>query len=591
MRSRGSSEYKLLTRLFFRLLPYQVLLLIISAGNGIIDSLHASNFIGKTAMAAIGLYAPLDHFMYAASIILVSGSQLLCGKYLARGQKESMEAICSTDLTVSLLLSLAISGAMVLVSLTDLTASFVKEETERAAFNQYLLGQSLGIPALLMGQQLFSFLSMENQTRRTTLASVACMATNLVLDTTFLAVLRMGTLGLALASALSYWVFLGIQAQYFLSGKADIRFSFSHPRWREVLEIVRIGYPGALSRFAEVFRCLIVNGLILAFVGSVGLSSFAAVNSVMAVFWPVPFGMTAVLRMILSISLGEEDRRSVTNIMHIVLTKGVLVTCGITALLVLLAAPITMLFYRDPADPIFGMTVSAFRILPFCMPFAMVSLSFACYAQATEKKVLATVLPLFDGGVFVSLFASILIPAFGMNGLYFANILNGCCCCLVILLFATLFWKHFPKTLEQLLMIPDSFGAAENERIDISITQLSEVVSISSRVIDFCRERGIDERRAQHAGLALEEMAGNIVEHGFTKDSRPHSVDIRVIHRGDDIVLRLRDNCRAFNPSERFRLFDPADPAKSVGLRLVYGMDKDVSYQNLLGLNVLTVRI
>ena len=51
----------------------------------------------------------------------------------------------------------------------------------------------------------------------------------------------------------------------------------------------------------------------------------------------------------------------------------------------------------------------------------------------------------------------------------------------------------------------------------------------------FCREHGVDMRRSYLAGLALEEMAGNIVAHGFRTAS-------------------------------------------------------DVRYQNILGLNVLTIR-
>ena len=38
---------RLLSGLFFRLLPYQVLLIVISAVNGIVDSLFASNLIEK----------------------------------------------------------------------------------------------------------------------------------------------------------------------------------------------------------------------------------------------------------------------------------------------------------------------------------------------------------------------------------------------------------------------------------------------------------------------------------------------------------------------------------------------------------------
>ena len=43
-----SSDYKLLTGLFFKLLPFQILLIVINAVNGIVDSLYASNVIGRT---------------------------------------------------------------------------------------------------------------------------------------------------------------------------------------------------------------------------------------------------------------------------------------------------------------------------------------------------------------------------------------------------------------------------------------------------------------------------------------------------------------------------------------------------------------
>ena len=83
MKRESHAEYKLLTRLFFRLLPYQILLIVINAVNGIVDSLYASNTIGQSAMTAIGLFGPFNHFLYAASIVFVSGSQILYGRYLA----------------------------------------------------------------------------------------------------------------------------------------------------------------------------------------------------------------------------------------------------------------------------------------------------------------------------------------------------------------------------------------------------------------------------------------------------------------------------------------------------------------------------
>ncbi len=584
------SDYKLLSGLFFRLLPYQVLLIVINAVNGIVDSLYASNVIGKTAMSAIGLFGPLNHFLYAASIMFVSGSQMLYGRYLAK-DREKIHGLFTVNVLISSGLALLTSLLLVLGVLTNATRILVSQEPDLGMLNQYILGQAIGIPALVLGQQLFAFLSLENQSKRTMIASILCFAVNALLDHLFVVVFPMGTFGLGLSSSIAAWVFLAVQALYYLAGKSEWKFSWRSCRWQDAPRIARLGYPGALSRFVEMFRCLIVNFLVLRYVGSVGLSAFAASNSLLAVIWAVPFGMVAVSRMLFSISIGEEDRRSLADTMKIAMTKGMLLMLFIVALLVLLAEPLTQLFYRDAKDPVYLMTVMGFRILPLCMPPAMLSLHYASYAQTAEKKVMSVVLPIIDGMVGVVLFSFLLIPPMGMNGLYISNVLNGVLCAAVILAGAWIVLRRCPKTLEDLMAIPKKFGASEEERLDITVRNMEEVMTVSRQVISFCEGRGIDRRRAYLSGLCMEEMAGNVVTHGFQKDQKKHSVDIRVVHSGNGIILRIRDNCNAFNPSEHARAMEPGDMGKNVGIRLVYQMASDVSYQNLLGMNVLTIRI
>ncbi len=128
-------------------------------------------------MSAIGLYGPLNHFFYAASIMLVSGSQILYGHYLSRERKH-----INSLFTVNILISLALSVFTVIVLLIAVisgqTRLLVNEEPDLTMLNQYILGQAIGIPALVIGQQLFSFLSLENQTKRTMTASIACFGFN-----------------------------------------------------------------------------------------------------------------------------------------------------------------------------------------------------------------------------------------------------------------------------------------------------------------------------------------------------------------------------------------------------------------------------
>ena len=587
---KRSSDYNLLSSLFFRLLPFQILQIVINAVNGIVDGLYASNVIGKTAMSAIGLFGPLNHFLYAASIMLVSGSQILYGKYLAH-KRDRIHSLFTVNLLISAGISLLTSALLVIGVFSNATHILVSQEPDLQMLNQYILGQAIGIPALVIGQQLFSFLSLENQTRRTMVASIVCFGMNAVLDHLFVYAFSMGTFGLGLSSSVSSWAFLAVMALYYLAGKSEWKFVPGSCRWHDASQIVRLGYPGALSRFMEMFRCLIVNYLVLKYVGSVGLSAFAASNSLLAVIWAVPFGMVAVSRMLFSISIGEEDRRSLIDTMTIALTRGMLLMCAIVVLLVVSAEPLTRLFYRDPSDPVYQMTAMGFRLLPLCMPLSVISLQYACYAQTAQKKTMSVVLPVIDGAVGVVLFSFILIPSMKMNGLYLANILNGVLCLFVIVAAAWLALKRRPRNLEEFMAIPADFGASEDERIDITVRSMDEVMTVSRQVTEFCNTRGIDRRRAFFAGLSMEEMAGNVIAHGFEKDRKQHSVDIRIVHRGEKVILRIRDNCSAFNPSARAKMMDSDDVCKNIGIRLVYRIAEEVNYQNLFGLNVLTIRI
>ena len=86
-------------------------------------------------------------------------------------------------------------------------------------------------------------------------------------------------------------------------------------------------------------------------------------------------------------------------------------------------------------------------------------------------------------------------------------------------------------------------------------------------------------------------MAGNIVMHGFAKNEKKHLIDIRVVHKNDDMILRIRDDCVPFDPGERNGLTESKDPFRNIGIKMVYKSARNVEYQSVLGMNVLTIRI
>ena len=302
--------------------------------------------------------------------MFVSGSQVLYGRYLAR-DRSRINHLFTATLMVSGGLGLLTSALLVLGVFTGATRILVNTQPDLGMLNEYILGQVIGIPALILGQQLFSFLSLENQRKWTMIASIICFAANWVCDHLFIVLFRTGTFGLGLSTSISEWVFLAFLALYYIRGRSEWKFSPKVCDWHDAPQVMKLGYSGALSRFVEMFRCLIVNFLVLKYVGSVGISAFAASNSALAVFWPVIFGMVAVARMLFTISIGEEDRRSIADIMKIVMSWGELLVLVMVAGLVLCAEPLTRLFYQDPSDTVYHYTVMGFRLLPLCMPLSL----------------------------------------------------------------------------------------------------------------------------------------------------------------------------------------------------------------------------
>lgn len=586
-----AANTKMLTRLMFRLLPVQILLAGVGAVNGIVSSFFASNFVGIQAMSAVGLYSPLNMLLNALSMILMGGAVILCGKYMGKNQQEKMQSVFSLDLVLSVLTALVFTLLYLLFGLFDLTGFLTRDPAVRPLFNRYLLGQAIGVLPFMLGSSFAAFLSLENKGRRTLTASLVYIVVNLLLNWLFVQRLHLEAFGLALASSLGMWVFMGVQAQLYLSGRTHLRLSAARPAWRECSEVLRIGVPGALSNVYQTARGLIVNRLLELFVGSVGISAFATADNVLRIFWSVPIGMLAVSRMLISVSIGEEDRQTLTDVMRVMFRRFLPLMGAICAAIILCAVPLTRIFFRDPGEPVYMMTVWGLRLLPLCMPLSIICMHFTCYGQASGKHGLVHLLAVLDGVVCVAGFTALLIRSLGMNSVYFANILNGTVTTLVILGYAWLKNRRFPRSMDELMVIPADFGAPENERLDLSVRSMEDVISVSERVQRFCLSRGIDERRAYLAGLSLEEMAGNIVDHGFSKDRKPHSVDVRVVHKNGAVILRIKDDCVPFDPGERQKLADGDDITKNIGIRMVFRIAQVVQYQNILGLNVLTVRI
>jgi anti-sigma regulatory factor (Ser/Thr protein kinase) len=212
------------------------------------------------------------------------------------------------------------------------------------------------------------------------------------------------------------------------------------------------------------------------------------------------------------------------------------------------------------------------------------------FMLGTGRHKYVHVFTLFERFIYAVVCAYALGLIFGIKGVFASFSIAEMCFTVHILVHVWIKNKKFPKELEQFMLLPEDFGPESDMILDCSVCSIEEVIGISKTVMDFCSKRDIDHRRSYFAALCTEEMASNIVRHGFVP-KKQQSLMIRVVVVNGDLILRFRDSCKLFNIREKYDSADRKDVTKNIGIRLVMGMAKDVMYVNTLNLNTTIVKI
>lgn len=580
----------MLSRLFFKLLPVQILIVAMGSINSIIDGVMAGRFVSAATVGVIGLYYPAVDTLSAIGSVLLGGTTVLCGRYMGSGDVKNTQGIFSLNITVTLLVGVVATGISFLLPGT--IANVLGADAQlRDPLMTYTTGYAIGIIPMLLGQQVAAFLQLERQSTRCYTAIIGMIVSNVFCNLLFVAYLDLGAWGLALATSLSNWVYFLILVPHYFTKKAQLHYIPKDSLWKKLPELLKIGLPGAMLVFCIALRNLVINRVLLTYAGQDGLSAMSAFSMVLGLFLALCLGTGEVVRTLTSIFMGEEDRDSIKAILRIAFTKALLLSAVVGGLVVTASGLIAGIFFPDRATNVFVLTRQICAIYGCCIPLVLLCSVSSKYLQASGHNLFVNIQSVFDGFLGMVIPALILAPQYGAMGVWLANPIGMVMTLLLVPIYGCIYWKRWPKTLKEWMFLKPSFGTADENRLELSIGQIDDVTKTAVQVQAFCQSHGTSPRVAYFAALCLEEMAGNVVDHGFRSDSKSHIINCRVVYTENQILLRIKDDCIPFDPRERAELIYPEDPLKNIGVRMVCRIAKEVTYQNLLGLNVLTVHL
>ena len=586
----GKDKNDITKKLFLKLLPIQILIIAMSSINSIVNGAIAGQFIDSTTVGVVGLYFPMDSILNGIGTVLLAGTTVLCGRYMGKGDINKTNGVFS----LNILSTFTIAALLTIISylFTDALTVFLGSSAElKPALMTYIRGYAIGIIPQLLAQQLASFLQLERQNKRSYIGIAAMIISNFVCDIILVAILKLGIIGLALSTSISSVVYFVILGQYYLTSKAQLRFNYKQIDFKELPTLIKIGIPGAMLIICLSLRSLILNIIIIRYIGNDGLAAMSAFNMIGEILVVYCLGTGSVVRMLVSVYVGEQDRASIKHLLKVVFTRGLVITVILAALIILSSGLIARIFFPDVTSNAYAYMKQALVIYDFSLPLVLFCLTASNYLQALDHRVYVNVLSIVDGLFSMVIPSMILAPILGMLGIWLANPIGIFITAFMTPIYCIIYNKHIPRNIDEWLFFKEDFGVSEQDRLDFSISNIEDVTKTARLVEQFCKDHNLDSKTTYYAALCLEEMVGNVVEHGFKKDNGKHSVDVHVNYINGEIMLRIKDDCVPFNPKERASIVSGDDPLKNIGIKLVLKIAKDVNYVNLYGLNVLTIRI
>ena len=97
----------ILTKLFFRLLPVQILIFAMGAVNSIVDGAVAGGCIDAGTVGVVGLYYAMIKILEATGSVLLGGCSVLCGRSMGSGDMKKTDAVFSLDIALTVIFGAA----------------------------------------------------------------------------------------------------------------------------------------------------------------------------------------------------------------------------------------------------------------------------------------------------------------------------------------------------------------------------------------------------------------------------------------------------------------------------------------------------
>lgn len=428
------SDHFNLSRLMRFCLP-SIIMMVFTSIYGVVDGYFVSNFVGKTAFAAVNLIMPFLMILGGVGFMVGTGGSALVAKCLGEKDDEKARRVFSMMIYLTLILG---------VTLSVLGIIFAEPMARFLGADESMLGNCvtyartcLIFNTMFMLQNVFqSFLVTAEKPKLGLAVIVAAGCTNMVLDALFIAVFRWEVIGAALATGLSQTVGGLLPLLFFLrkDNGSKLRVVKTRMEIRPIVQACANGASELMTNISSSIVSMLYNHQLIKLAGENGVSAYGVLMYVSFIFAAIYIGYSIGTAPIVGYNFGAQNHPEMKNI----LKKSVRLTLGTGVVMLglaqLLAAPLAHVFVGYDQE-LFNMTVHAFRLFSFMFLFSGFNIFTSSFFTALNNGAISAAVSFLRTLVFQMAAVLILPVFFKLDGVWISVAFAEICAFVISIIF------------------------------------------------------------------------------------------------------------------------------------------------------------
>lgn len=575
----GKRNIYLLSKAQKYFLLASVLTMIVQQTAVIADSIVVSHFISSDAMSAVTLAMPLNMAVSALVSFIGLGATIMAAKLIGARKYDK----------VSRMLSMAILSVLIVGSLIgvlswiykDAITSFICHEPRLYELTKDYASVILAFSLFpMMSMMLNQIVAVDGAPVMSTKAILVTAVMNILLDLLFVGTFKLGIVGSAYATVISYGCGIIVLLSYVLSKKCSVRITLN---LRKILPYMKgnliQGIPLFISNAVLMIMVFMMNTLVQSSLGADGMSVLAVCMNILSLAIMISNGFGNTAMTVGGHLHGDVDMPGMNILVKRCLKMIVCLTIAFTVIFEIVPSVCCSIFGINSPEmqdmAVRGIRIFLFVLTPYCLSLTLAR----TYQMLGFIKLTPIILLTFPFLLIGSMM--VWIKMAGAENLWYAFPESGWLILLVTYLMAEIVRrKESDKKLHPLTLLPivklSGIGIGYYESVAATKEDIGAFLHEKEEQLSMLQIGNDLKNKVLHC---LEEALLNIAQHG-SKRMSSHYIDVRIMSNEDKLFLSIKDDGTPFDVTQ------VEEQKQRSGLKILKSNCSDIEYKYIFGQNV-----